>query len=72
MREFLFFFIEKLSELADSEIKIEHSFKDTREKIEELFEYIDCDHGGNVQAGEMYYAVKFFTKVEKFRDFNWC
>jgi len=48
MREFLFFFIEKLSALADSEIKIEHSFKDTREKIEELFEYIDCDHGGNV------------------------
>ncbi len=54
MREFLFFLIEKIAERADSNIKFENSFVKSREKIKELWDYLDCDKGGFLSATEMF------------------
>jgi hypothetical protein len=68
MREFLFFLIEKIAERADSNIKFENSFVKTREKIKELWDYLDCDKGGFLSATEMFNQVLCFIKDEKFRN----
>jgi len=56
MREFLFFFITKLTDKISYDLKIENSFEDLRKKVHELFEYLDCDGDGTINSTDIYHG----------------